>query len=68
MTYLEQWLAVCRDKKDWRAELTVLSELLGQYRRRGERDKGIQTVNKVMELLRTHAMGSTVSGATILWK
>ena len=66
MAYLEQWLAVCRDKKDWRAELTVLSELLGQYRRRGERDKGIQTVNKVMEQLRTHAMGSTVSGATIL--
>ena len=66
MAYLEQWLAVCRQKGDWRAELSVLSELLGQYRRRGEREKGIQAVNGTMELLRSHSMGSTVSGATIL--
>lgn len=66
MAYLEQWLKVCRQKGDWRAELSVLSELLGQYRRRGEREKGIRTVNEAMELLRSHSMGSTVSGATIL--
>ena len=66
MAYLEQWLAVCREKGDWRAELTVLSELLGQYRRRNEREKGIRTVKEALELLRAHHMGNTVSGATIL--
>ena len=66
MAYLEQWLSVCRSRGDWRAELSVLNELLGQYRRRNEREKGLQTVNAVLELLRAHCMGSTVSGATIL--
>lgn len=64
--YLEQALADARARGDWRAELSFLSELLGQYRRSGERSRGIRTVNEAMELIREHRLGQTVSGATIL--
>ena len=55
-----------RSQKDWRAELTILSELLGQVRRSLKEEKGIRTVNEVLTLLHNHTLGSTVSGATIL--
>ena len=64
--YLDQWLEKARSRKDWRAELTILSELLGQVRRSLKEEKGIRTVNEVLTLLHTHTLGSTVSGATIL--
>ncbi len=65
-SYLEQWLEQARKCGDWRAELSFLNELLGQYRRTGSRDEGIKAVNAVMDILRCHHMGSTLSGATIL--
>ncbi|MBQ3372849.1 MAG: tetratricopeptide repeat protein [Oscillospiraceae bacterium] len=64
--YLENWLAEARIRKDWRAELSLNNELLGQYRRSGDAEKGIRTVNEVLMLLKAHSLGSTVSGATIL--
>ncbi|MBQ8074465.1 MAG: hypothetical protein IJ237_00620 [Oscillospiraceae bacterium] len=64
--YLEQWLQEACSRKDWRAELSLRNELLGQYRRSGNAEKGIQTVNAVLDLLKIHHLGSTVSGATIL--
>ena len=51
---------------DWRAELSLTSELLGQYRRTGEAEKGLAAVKRALELIRAHRMGRTVSGATIL--
>ena len=63
---LESSLAQVRAHQDWRSELTVLSELLGQYRRTGEADKGLRAVGEALELTRVHHMGRTVSGATVL--
>ena len=63
---LERSLAEARAQGDWRSELTVLSELLGQYRRTGEADKGLRTVSDALALVRVHHMGRTVSGATVL--
>ena len=63
---LEKSLEAARKDGDWRSELTVLSELLGQYRRTGEADKGLRTVNEALELVRVHRLGRTVSGATVL--
>ncbi len=63
---LENALSKTRGRGDWRSELTVLSELLGQYRRTGEKDKGLRTVSEALELTRVHHMGRTVSGATVL--
>lgn len=64
--YLETCLAEASALGDWRAELTVTSELLGQYRRSLDKETGLHAVNSVLELLRVHHLGSTVSGATIL--
>lgn len=63
---LEGWLHDARIGGDWRSELTVLSELLGQYRRSGEQEKGLAAVDAALELIRAHGMGSTVSGATVM--
>ena len=63
---LEQALETARQGGDWRSELSVTSELLGQYRRTGEADKGLRAVRDALELVRVHHMGRTVSGATVL--
>ena len=63
---LEHTQAKAHDGGDWRAELSITSELLGQYRRTQEADKGLRAVNHALELIRAHGLGRTVSGATIL--
>jgi len=64
--FLEEKLGEAQIMGDWRAEMTMLSELLGQYRRSSSRDKGIETVRAVIELIRAHNMGYTVSAATVM--
>ncbi len=64
--YLERHLAAAREAGDWRAELSLLSELLGQYRRSMDREKGLGAVDDALALIRDHRMGRTVSGATVL--
>ena len=63
---LEQALETSKRGGDWRAELSITSELLGQYRRTGEAEKGLAAVQRALDLIRDHHMGRTVSGATIL--
>lgn len=65
-SYLEAWLEKARAAGDWRAELSILSELLGQYRRSGNEARGMEAVNAALELIREHHMGQTVSGATVM--
>ena len=63
---LEQALETAKHGGDWRAELSITSELLGQYRRTQEAEKALNAVNHALEIIRVHHMGRTVSGATIL--
>lgn len=64
--FLEHWQRKARELGDWRAELTLTSELLGQYRRSGSREPGLEVVEKAMALIRGHRLGETLSGATIM--
>ena len=64
--FLEKQLDKARSIGDWRGELSMLSELLGQYRRSMNEAKGIATVNAALELIRAHRMGETLSGATVM--
>ena len=64
--YLERHLEEARQAKDWRAELSITSELLGQYRRSMDREKGLAAVESALALVKEHRLGRTVSGATVL--
>ena len=64
--YLERHLAEACEAGDWRAELSLTSELLGQYRRSMDADKGLAAVERALALIRAHHLGRTVSGATVL--
>lgn len=65
-SYLERWLSEARGIGDWRAELSLTSELLGQYRRSMDAEKGLAAVDDALELVKAHRLGRTVSGATVL--
>lgn len=64
--YLEGLLQNAREAGDWRAELSLLSELLGQYRRSMHEEKGLRAVSDALALIREHRMGRTVSAATVM--
>ena len=64
--YLEGYLAAARKAGDWRAELSLVSELLGQYRRSMDEEKALAAVESALALIREHRLGRTVSGATVL--
>ncbi len=65
-SFLEDWQKKAAECGDWRAELSFTSELLGQYRRSGDRAKGLAAVDRALSLIREHRMGQTLSGATVL--
>ena len=64
--FLEERLSAARRGGDWRAELSLLSELLGQYRRSMREEKGLRAVDEALALIREHHMGQTVSAATVM--
>ncbi len=51
---------------DWRAELSILSELMGYYRRARQEDGGLAAVTEGLNIIREHNLGFTVSGATVM--
>lgn len=64
--FLEAMLDEARKIGDWRGELSMLSELLGQYRRSMNEAKGLRCVEDAIALVREHSMSQTVSGATVM--
>ncbi len=66
----EKFLETMRDSAaeagDWRSELSMLSELMGQYRRSKNRERGLKSVEDGLSLIREHNMGETLSGATVM--
>lgn len=64
--FLEKTRARAAEIGDWRGELSMLSELLGHYRRSGEREKALRAIEDALALIRQHHMGMTVSGATVM--
>lgn len=63
---LDEMLLLSRNAGDWRAELSLLGEQCGQCRRSGEREKALAAIARILQLIREHRMGSTVSAATTL--
>lgn len=66
----EEFLCEHRDAArvcgDWRAELSMISELMGHYRRDKNEQAGLHAVWQGLDIIKEHRMGSTVSGATVM--
>lgn len=63
--FLETWRERAAASGDWRAELSLLSELMGHYRRDRNEEKGLAAVYAGLEIIRERRLAHTVSGATV---
>lgn len=64
--HLEYWLGEARAERDEKSELTILSEMLGQYRKCGMAEKGLKACEEAISLLERLSYENTATGATIL--
>lgn len=64
--HLKYWLAEAEAGKDTRGELTVLNELIGLFRKTGQKEAGMSAIARALALLKTMNMDGTVSYATTL--
>lgn len=63
---LSQWHEEASALRDKSGELSVVNEMLGYYRKMGEREKGLWSVERSLKLLRELDMTECVSGATVM--
>lgn len=62
---LSYWLKEAKELKDKRGELEIRSEQIGLYRKLGDKEKGIESVEEGLRLLKELSLSDTVSGATV---
>ena len=62
--HLLYWLEEARSGGDRRGELMVLGELVGHYRKTGERDKAMESVRAALDLVDRLDYGETISAGT----
>ncbi len=63
---LEYWLGEAKVLRDKRGELEIRSEQMGLFRKTNNRDKGLESVEEGIRLVRLLRLDDTVSGATVL--
>lgn len=63
---LESTLDKARSNGDWSAELSVLSEMMGFYRRNSNKEKGLDSVRDGLSLIKSHSLENSISGATVM--
>lgn len=66
VAHLGYWRDRVFSAGDWRSELTIQSELMGLHRRTGDKAAAESAVDRGLELICSHSMGGTVSGATVM--
>ena len=63
---MNRWLARARSNNDWKSELTVLNEQIGFYRKTGEKERGVQTIQRAFFLVEKYQLGKYEQGA-VTW-
>lgn len=63
---IDYWYKEACSLRDTHGELSVVSEMLGYYRKTGEKEKGLWAVKRAEELVALTEGQGTVSGATVL--
>lgn len=64
--HLHYWLAEAELGHDDRGRLTALNELVGLYRKQGEREAGLKTISDTLALLESMELDNTVTQGTAL--
>lgn len=64
-SHLEYWRNEAIALKDKRGELTILSEMMGLYRKRNNEEKGLEAVKTGVRYVEELKLSDTVSGATV---
>lgn len=59
------WAEEAKTGRDLRGEMSVLSELMGLYRKLGRKDDAVRMVERSMDLAKETGLGDSVSGATV---
>ena len=62
--HLLYWLSEAEAGRDARGRLMLLGELIGHYRKTGERDKALRRVDEALALLDEMEYGGTISAGT----
>ena len=62
--HLLYWLEEAKLGQDLRGELMIRNELIGHYRKTGERGRSLENADAALALLGTLEMGSTISAGT----
>ena len=62
--HLKYWLEEARQGGDQRGELMVLGELVGHYRKTGQRDEGLARADEALRLIDALDYASSISAAT----
>ena len=61
---LKFWIGEAQMSNDRQGEFMVYNEMMGYYRKIGDKDKGYEVINKALELLPVLEYEESVSGAT----
>ncbi len=64
--HLRFWLNEARKRTDRRGELSILSELMGHYRMNNDPERGLESVDSGLALLKELDLSGTLSAGTIL--
>jgi len=62
--HLLYWLSEAELGRDGRGRLLICNELIGHYRKTGERDKALRRIDEALALLRELDFGGTISAGT----
>lgn len=62
--HLEYWLAEARAAGDGRGEFVVLNEMMGVYRKKGDRDRALQSADAAVALIEVLDNGNTIGAGT----
>ncbi len=63
---LRSWREEAKALKDKSGELAILSEMMGYYRKTKEKERGLESVSRGLELVKELDLTESVSGATIV--
>ena len=63
--FLRRWAREAKELGDEAGEVTVQSELMGYYRKEGDRERALEAVDRGLYLTEKLGIGGDVSGATV---